>query len=202
MPTWRNPTCCLEFKRHLKVWSVQAISHAWTWSLDSGRSRWRAVKAVYHIYCWKPGLLQVWLHALWAVQCTSHVPEVNAELPQGAESDILSHLPWLHNCLLADCVRTPPPLMHCLWFREHNLKLKLSKCDFFQNNITYLAHWVLKDGACPSNSNLEAIANVPCHKPMQRCMLSSVWWATTGGSSRGLHALYSPLVNIFLERGQ
>ena len=35
-------------------------------------------------------------------------------------------------------------------FREHNLKLKPSKCDFFRNEITYLAHWVLKDGVCPA----------------------------------------------------
>ena len=44
------------------------------------------------------------------------------------------------------------------WFREHNLKLKPSKCNFFRKEITYLAHWVLKDGVYPSNSNLEAIA--------------------------------------------
>ena len=50
--------------------------------------------------------------------------------------------------------------LHCLciifdWFREHNLKLKPCKCDFFRNEITYLAHQVLKDGVCPSNLNLE-----------------------------------------------
>ena len=44
------------------------------------------------------------------------------------------------------------------WFREHNLKLKLSKCDFFGNEITYLVHRVLKDSTCPSNLNLEATA--------------------------------------------
>ena len=42
-------------------------------------------------------------------------------------------------------------------FREHNLTLKPSKCDFFRNEITYLAQ-VLKDGICPSNLNLKAIA--------------------------------------------
>ena len=42
-------------------------------------------------------------------------------------------------------------------FREHNLKLNLSKCDFFRNKITYVAHWVLKDRVHPINSNLEAI---------------------------------------------
>ena len=43
------------------------------------------------------------------------------------------------------------------WFREHNLKQKLTKCEFFRNKITYLAHWVLKEGVCPSNSNLTVI---------------------------------------------
>ena len=52
--------------------------------------------------------------------------------------------------------------LHCLHivfyqFREHNLKLKPSKCDFYRNKITYLTHWVSKDGVHPSNSNLEAI---------------------------------------------
>ena len=52
--------------------------------------------------------------------------------------------------------------LHCLCividqFREHNLKLKPSKCDFFRNKITYLAHQVWKDGVCPSNSNLKTI---------------------------------------------
>ena len=44
------------------------------------------------------------------------------------------------------------------WFREHNLKLKPSKCNFFREEITYLAHQVSKDGVWPSNSNLKAIA--------------------------------------------
>ena len=40
---------------------------------------------------------------------------------------------------------------HCLHvifdqFREHNLKLKPSKCNFFREEITYLAHQVSKYG--------------------------------------------------------
>ena len=31
-------------------------------------------------------------------------------------------------------------------FREHNLKLKPSKCSFFKEEITYLAHQASKDG--------------------------------------------------------
>ena len=43
-------------------------------------------------------------------------------------------------------------------FREYNLKLKLSKCSLFKEEINYLAHWVSKEGVWPSNSNLRAIA--------------------------------------------
>ena len=43
-------------------------------------------------------------------------------------------------------------------FREHNIKLKPSKCNFFQEEITYLAHQVSKDGVQPIHSNLMAIA--------------------------------------------
>ena len=32
-------------------------------------------------------------------------------------------------------------------------------------------------------------------------MLFSAWWATTGGSSKGLHASHSPLASILLGKG-
>ena len=48
-------------------------------------------------------------------------------------------------------------------FREHNLKLKLSKCNFFKEEITYLAHQVSKEGVQPSNLNLKAITE--CAQP-------------------------------------
>ena len=43
-------------------------------------------------------------------------------------------------------------------FCEYNLKLKLSKYSLFKEEINYLAHWVSKQGAQPSDSNLKAIA--------------------------------------------
>ena len=54
--------------------------------------------------------------------------------------------------------RTPHHL-HVVFdqFREYNLKLKPSKCNFFKEEITYLAHRVSKDEVWPSSSNLEAI---------------------------------------------
>ena len=43
-------------------------------------------------------------------------------------------------------------------FREYNLKLKLSKCSLFKEEINYLAHQVSKQGIWPSDSNRMAIA--------------------------------------------
>ena len=43
-------------------------------------------------------------------------------------------------------------------FREHSLKLKPLKCNFFKEEITYLAHQVSMEGVQPSNLNLKAIA--------------------------------------------
>ena len=49
-------------------------------------------------------------------------------------------------------------------FREYNLKLKPSKCNFFKKEITYLAHIVSEDGLQTSSSNLEVI--MECMLPL------------------------------------
>ena len=43
-------------------------------------------------------------------------------------------------------------------FREHNLRLKPTKCKFFQNEMNYLAHHISKEGVWPSKENLKAVA--------------------------------------------
>ena len=43
-------------------------------------------------------------------------------------------------------------------FREQKLKLKLSKCNCFREEITYLAHQASKDGVWSNNLNLRVIA--------------------------------------------
>ena len=40
------------------------------------------------------------------------------------------------------------------WFQEFNLKLKPSKCSFFQSEIVYLVHHVSKEGIRPSDENI------------------------------------------------
>ena len=42
-------------------------------------------------------------------------------------------------------------------FQEHNLKLKHTKCEFFQNEINCLVHHVSKAEVRPSKENLKAV---------------------------------------------
>ena len=42
-------------------------------------------------------------------------------------------------------------------FWEFNLKLKPSKCSFFQSEIVYLAHHILRRGILPSRENVQAM---------------------------------------------
>ena len=46
-------------------------------------------------------------------------------------------------------------------FRDHGLKLKPSKCNFFRSEITYLAHHISKEGVRPSPDNVRALAEIP-----------------------------------------
>ena len=46
-------------------------------------------------------------------------------------------------------------------FCEFNLKLKPSKCSFFQPEIVYLVHHVSCGGICPSQENVHAIEEFP-----------------------------------------
>ena len=41
-------------------------------------------------------------------------------------------------------------------FQEHNLRLKPTKCEFFKDEIDYLAHHVSKEGVWPGKENLKA----------------------------------------------
>ena len=47
-------------------------------------------------------------------------------------------------------------MFDCFW--ENNLNLKLTKCEFFWDEINYLAHHISKDGVRPGKENLEAVA--------------------------------------------
>ena len=48
--------------------------------------------------------------------------------------------------------------------REYNLKLKLSNCSLFKEEINYLAQWVSKQGVQPTDTNLRAITECAPHQ--------------------------------------
>ena len=45
-------------------------------------------------------------------------------------------------------------------FAHHGLKLKLSKCHFFKENITYLGHEISAKGMLPGQEGIQKIANM------------------------------------------
>ena len=87
------------------------------------------------------------------MQCPSHVSEINAELPRAY------CLINLDNMIVF--WKTEEEHMQCLHvvfihFWEHNLKLKPMKCEFFWDEINYLAHHFSREGVRPWN--LKAVA--------------------------------------------
>ena len=43
------------------------------------------------------------------------------------------------------------------WLCKFNLKLKPTKCSFFQSEIIYLVHHVSHEGICPSKENMQTV---------------------------------------------
>ena len=71
------------------------------------------------------------------------------------------------------------------WFREYNLKLKPSKCNFFKQEITYVAHQISKEGVWPSNLNFKAIVESALPQTYTEvCVLLGLvghyWWYIKG----------------------
>ena len=67
-------------------------------------------------------------------------------------------------------------------FSEFNLKLKPSKCLFFQNEIVYLAHHISKQGIRPSQENVWAVEDSPM--PETFTQVCTLW---TRGALLALH---------------
>ena len=84
-------------------------------------------------------LMQNCLGKLNLIYCLIYLDDLIMFLQTAEE-----HLHWLH--VVFD------------WLREYNLKLKLSNCRLFKEEINYLAHRVSRQGVQPSDANLKAIA--------------------------------------------
>ena len=98
--------------------------------------------------------------------------------------------------------RTEEEHLEHLWivlecFREFNLKLKPSKCSFFQTKIVYLTHHVSKEGIHPSDENVHAIMEFPLPETYTEvrvfCGLSGHYQCFIRNFACLAHALYDLL---------
>ena len=88
--------------------------------------------------------------------------------------------------------RTEEEHLHHLWvvfarFLEHGLKLKLSKCHFLQDEITFLGHEISAEGMKPGMANLKAIAEMAPPRTYTEIrhftgMTGFFWWFIKGYS--------------------
>ena len=82
-------------------------------------------------------------------------------------------------------------------FREFNLKLKPSKCSFFQSEIVYLAHHISQEGINPSRDNVHAIEDFPMLETFTQvctfCRLAGHYRHFTGGFTHIVRPLYNVL---------
>ena len=82
-------------------------------------------------------------------------------------------------------------------FREFNLKLKPSKCSFFQSEIVYLAHHMSHEGICPSRENVHAIEEFPMPETFTHvcafCRLVGHYWCFIKGFTHIMRPLYDVL---------
>ena len=82
-------------------------------------------------------------------------------------------------------------------FREFNLKLKPSKCSFFQLEIVFLAHHVLQKGILPSRENVWAVQEFPMLETYTQvrtfCRLVGHYRRFIKGFTNLVHPLYDIL---------
>ena len=152
----RIPTLSPGYKKCWRVWPELRISPLWTSKVDFGRSVWARVAGSIprsRLATWvsmsSPGCpLDCVMHLRHSsILCRTHWGELNLTYCIIYLDDVIvygrteeEHLEHLRIVL-----------EH---FREFNLKLKPSKCSFFQSEIVYLAHHVSKEGIRLSDDNI------------------------------------------------
>ena len=101
----------------------------------------------------------MWTYAVQTAQCPCHFLKANAEYL--GELNLTYCLIYLDNVIVfskteEEHLKHLCVVFDCFW--EHNLRLKPTKCNFFLDEINYLAHHVSKEGVQPSKENLKVIA--------------------------------------------
>ena len=107
---------------------------------------------------------------------------------------------YLDNIIVFGCMKEEHlEHLHVVFerFREFNLKLKPSKCSFFQLEIVYLAHRVSQKGILPSWENVQAVQEFPMPETYTQvctfCGLAGHYRRFIKGFANLAHPLYDVL---------
>ena len=122
------------------------------------------------------------------VQHAHDIPASNAEHAGRVEPDLLCHLFGRHDSIWVhkeEHLKHLRVVLEC--FRKFNLKLKPSKCSFFQTEIVYLTHHVSKEGIHLSGENVHAIMEFPMLETYTEVRHSAGCQVITDALSETLH---------------
>ena len=158
----RIPILSPGYKKHWRAWPGQHTSPLWTSKVDFGRSVWHwSCSNIPH----SVGNLGFYEFTRMPFRLCN-MPATFQHLMQNTlgELNLTYCIIYLDNVIVYS--HTEEEHLERLWivlecFREFNLKLKPSKCSFFQSEIVYLTHHMLKEGIPPSDDNIRAILEFP-----------------------------------------
>ena len=152
------------------------------------------VSTVHRFHHGQSGVLQVYLCALWALQCSCNFPMPHAK--HLGELNLTYCIIYLDDVIVFGHSEEEHLEHLCIVF---NLKLKPSKCSFFQSKIVYLAHHVSCEGIHPSRENVHAIEEFPMLETFTYicafCGLAGHYWHFIKGFAHIARPLYNVLGN-------
>ena len=147
-------------------------------------NRW-GIEAVHCLYFGKPRIYQMWMYTIHAVQCSSHVSEINAELPRGTEPDILLNLFGQHDSLLKEEGGACAALVCCVQsFLGTEPEAKTHKVWILLMRLT---NWLItspKRGWGPAKRTWKLWQSSLCPKLTWKSEPFWAWWGTICNSSR------------------
>ena len=158
----KMPTPCHICKRPWRAWLVPNTFRAWTRRVGSGKSKWPKSPNNTLPSQWEAWACMNSYACLRAVQCPGNVPMPHAKNCLG-ELNLTYALIYLDDVIVYSKMEEEHPvrLRTVLErFMEHGLKLKLSKCNFFHTEISYLGHKVSAARMEPGTEGLKGITEI------------------------------------------
>ena len=156
------------------------------------------ITAVHSLHHGEPRVLRVYTHALRAVQHTGDVSASHANTL--GELNLMYCIIYLDDMTVFGHMEEEHLERLCVVFerfREFNLKLKPSKCSFFQSEIMYLAHHISWRGILPGWENMQAVQEFLMPETYTQvcsfCRLAGHYRRFIKGFSNITHPLYDVL---------